>query len=63
MRLHPEGKGKKKSSLVIFPELSITGYPPEDLLLKRHFIDDNLEALSRVIENTKDIAAVVGFVD
>lgn len=54
---------EKKSSLVIFPELSITGYPPEDLLLKRHFIDDNLEALSRVIENTKDIAAVVGFVD
>ncbi|MBI1812093.1 MAG: NAD+ synthase [Nitrospirae bacterium] len=54
---------EKKSSLVIFPELSITGYPPEDLLLKRHFIDDNLEALSMVIENTKDIAAVVGFVD
>jgi len=54
---------EKQSSLVIFPELSITGYPPEDLLLKRHFIDDNLEALSRVIENTKDIAAVVGFVD
>ncbi|HBG93344.1 MAG: NAD+ synthase [Nitrospirae bacterium GWF2_44_13] len=54
---------EKKSSLVIFPELSITGYPPEDLLLKRHFIDDNLEALSRVIENTKDITAVVGFVD
>ncbi|MCX5718312.1 MAG: NAD+ synthase [Nitrospirae bacterium] len=54
---------EKKSSLVIFPELSITGYPPEDLLLKRHFIGDNLEALSRVIENTKDIAAVVGFVD
>lgn len=54
---------EKKSSLVIFPELSITGYPPEDLLLKRHFIDDNLEALNSVIENTKDIAAVVGFVD
>lgn len=54
---------EKKSSLVIFPELSITGYPPEDLLLKRHFIDGNLEALNRVIENTKDIAAVVGFVD
>jgi NAD+ synthase (glutamine-hydrolysing) len=54
---------EKKSSLVIFPELSITGYPPEDLLLKQHFIDDNLEALSRVIENTEDIAAVVGFAD
>jgi NAD+ synthase (glutamine-hydrolysing) len=54
---------EKKSPLVVFPELSITGYPPEDLLLKRHFVDDNLEALISVIENTKDIAAVVGFVD
>ncbi len=54
---------EQNSNMVVFPELAITGYPPEDLLLKRHFIDDNLEALSRVIENTKDIAAVVGFVD
>ncbi|PIP69817.1 MAG: NAD+ synthase, partial [Nitrospirae bacterium CG22_combo_CG10-13_8_21_14_all_44_11] len=54
---------EQNSGVVVFPELAITGYPPEDLLLKQHFIDDNLEALSRVIENTKDIAAVVGFVD
>lgn len=54
---------EQNSDVVVFPELAITGYPPEDLLLKHHFIDDNLEALSRVIENTKDIAAVVGFVD
>jgi NAD+ synthase (glutamine-hydrolysing) len=54
---------EQDSGVVVFPELAITGYPPEDLLLKQHFIDDNLEALSRVVENTKDIAAVVGFVD
>mgnify|MGYP001573069623 FL=1 len=54
---------EQNSGVVVFPELAITGYPPEDLLLKQHFIDDNLEALSRVVENTKDIAAVVGFVD
>ena len=29
---------QKRSDLVVFPELSITGYPPEDLVLKRHFI-------------------------
>ena len=54
---------EQNSDVVVFPELAITGYPPEDLLLKHHFIYDNLEALIRVIENTKDIAAVVGFVD
>ncbi|MDI6744846.1 MAG: NAD+ synthase [Thermodesulfovibrionales bacterium] len=58
------GKAKAQSAaIVVFPELAVTGYPPEDLLLKQHFIDDNLAALSRVIESTKDIAAVVGFVD
>ncbi|MBI3593176.1 MAG: NAD+ synthase, partial [Nitrospirae bacterium] len=55
--------GKQDSGIVVFPELAITGYPPEDLLLKHHFIDDNLDALNKIIENTKDITAVVGFVD
>ena len=54
---------EQDSGVVVFPELAITGYPPEDLLLKQHFIDDNLKALDTVIENTKDITAVVGFVD
>ncbi len=54
---------EQNSGVVVFPELAITGYPPEDLLLKHHFIDDNLKALDMVIENTKDITAVVGFVD
>ncbi|MDP1759698.1 MAG: nitrilase-related carbon-nitrogen hydrolase, partial [Thermodesulfovibrionales bacterium] len=54
---------EQNSGVVVFPELAITGYPPEDLLLKQHFIDDNLKALDMVIENTKDITAVVGFVD
>ena len=38
------------ADLVIFPELAITGYPPEDLLLKQSFVDDNLAALDRVRE-------------
>ena len=49
--------------LVCFPELSITGYPPEDLLLKPQFIEDNLKALKKIIPKTGGLTAVVGFVD
>jgi NAD+ synthase (glutamine-hydrolysing) len=49
--------------LVAFPELAITGYPPEDLLLKDRFVAENLEALARVARATGEVAAVVGFVD
>jgi len=51
------------ADIVTFPELALTGYPPEDLLLKPQFIDANLDALQRVIAETADITAVVGFVD
>src|SRR5678815_628051 len=51
------------ADLVAFPELALTGYPPEDLLLKPHFVRDNLEALERVIASTRDVIVVVGFVD
>jgi len=51
------------ADLVAFPELAITGYPPEDLLLRRSFVQDNVEALKQVVEGTHGIAAVVGFVD
>jgi NAD+ synthase (glutamine-hydrolysing) len=49
--------------LAVFPELAITGYPPEDLLLKPRFVADNLEALEKVAARTGRCAAVVGFVD
>ena len=48
--------------VVSFPELTITGYPPEDLLLRPRFIADNLEALDSVLEACHGITAVVGFV-
>ncbi|MFA6215585.1 MAG: NAD+ synthase [Patescibacteria group bacterium] len=54
---------KKKVDLVVFPELTITGYPPKDLLLKAKFINDNKKKLAKIIEETKNIAVVVGFVD
>src|SRR6185436_13002078 len=49
--------------LVAFPELAIPGYPPEDLLFKRAFIDANLKALDEVTRASRGITAVVGFVD
>jgi len=49
--------------LLTFPELAITGYPPEDLLLKPQFIKQNRESLDKIIEHCSDIVVVVGFVD
>jgi NAD+ synthase (glutamine-hydrolysing) len=53
---------KAKADLVAFPELAITGYPPEDLLLKARFIEDNRRALQEVVRHCRGIAAVVGYV-
>jgi NAD+ synthase (glutamine-hydrolysing) len=49
--------------VVVFPELAVTGYPPEDLLLKPSFIRDNLRHRDRVVEASRGIAVVGGFVD
>ena len=51
------------ADLVAFPELFLTGYPPEDLLLKPSFIRDNLRQLEKVAAAARGIAVVVGFVD
>jgi NAD+ synthase (glutamine-hydrolysing) len=49
--------------IIAYPELSITGYPPEDLVLKPRFVADNRAALDRFAARTGGCAAVVGFVD
>jgi NAD+ synthase (glutamine-hydrolysing) len=49
--------------LAVFPELTVTGYPPEDLVLKPRFVAANREALDKVAARTGRCAAVVGFVD
>ena len=49
--------------IVAFPELSITGYPPEDLVMKPGFVADNEAALAKLAARTRHCAAVVGFVD
>jgi NAD+ synthase (glutamine-hydrolysing) len=52
-----------QADIVCFPELVITGYPPEDLVLKPSFVRDNLAQLDVIARATRGIAAVVGFVD
>jgi NAD+ synthase (glutamine-hydrolysing) len=54
---------KTGADIVAMPELAITGYPPEDLLLKSHFVRDNLRALNQVVAGSAGIIAIVGFVD
>jgi NAD+ synthase (glutamine-hydrolysing) len=49
------------AQLVLFPELALTGYPPEDLLLKEHFLRDTRAALDRIAAATTGIVALVGF--
>jgi len=52
------------SDVVVFPELALTGYPPEDLVLRPAFVDDNLRALSALAaDTTGGCPIVVGFVD
>ncbi|HTZ62511.1 MAG TPA: NAD+ synthase [Solirubrobacteraceae bacterium] len=49
------------AELVAFPELALTGYPPEDLLLRRHFLDDTLVALEALAREVRDTTAIVGY--
>lgn len=49
--------------VIVFPELAVTGYPPEDLLLKPQFIDDNLDAVRKIKAIVNDFVVIVGFVD
>lgn len=53
----------QRVDLVLFPELTIPGYPPEDLLLKPSFIEANRGCLDELLPHTRGITAVVGFVD
>ena len=48
--------------LIVFPEMSLCGYPPEDLLLLPHFIDDLDRELKTIVDNTKGIAVIIGTV-
>jgi NAD+ synthase (glutamine-hydrolysing) len=51
------------AQVLVLPELALTGYPPEDLVLKSGFVAANLRALNEVAARTGDLLTVVGFVD
>jgi len=51
------------ADIVVFPELAVTGYPPEDLLLKPQFVEDNIRHLKSIARKARSITAVIGFVD
>ncbi len=52
---------RRGCELVLFPELALTGYPPEDLLLKEHFLGETGRALERLAAEAQDVIALVGF--
>jgi NAD+ synthase (glutamine-hydrolysing) len=51
------------ADLAVFPELTITGYPPEDLLSRPAFVAENLAVFDRLAGSTRSCVAVIGFVD
>jgi NAD+ synthase (glutamine-hydrolysing) len=51
------------ASLVVFPELSLIGYPPKDLLLKSRFVADNLAALDEIAGQVHGVDVIVGYAD
>src|SRR5687767_3268256 len=51
------------ADLVAFPELALTGYPPEDLLLRASFLEANRKALLDLQPHTRGLTAIIGFVD
>lgn len=51
------------ADLVAFPEMAITGYPPEDLLFQSSFIEGNLQKMHQVVANSLGITVIVGFAD
>jgi len=58
---HIEKAAAGGADIIIFPELALTGYPPEDLLLKTAFISENLKYIDKISKVVGDIIAIVGF--
>ena len=54
---------ERGAAMVVFPELSIVGYPPKDLLLKPSFVDDNIAAVQRLASHVSGIDVIVGYAE
>ena len=61
MRSIYEDAMKENVDLLVFPELAVCGYPPEDLLIKRHFIEDNQSSVEKLAKGCPDTTIVVGY--
>jgi NAD+ synthase (glutamine-hydrolysing) len=55
--------GRFRADIIAFPELALTGYPPEDLIFKPQFISDNMAELKKIGARTYGITVITGFVD
>lgn len=63
IREYIERSRSLEADLVAFPEMAVTGYPPQDLLYEKAFVRRNKEMLEEIIKNNVDIVGIVGFVD
>ncbi|MFQ5671698.1 MAG: NAD+ synthase [Nitrospinales bacterium] len=54
---------RRQADVILFPEMVLTGYPPEDLLLKRDFVSRSARALERVVPFCKGLTALIGCVE
>lgn len=54
---------KEGAEIVLFSELTVTGYSPRDLIQKSHFIEDNYKILEEIAKETSSIPAIVGYID
>lgn len=58
------GRARKDGTdVLVFPELAVTGYPPEDLVFRKRFVRENREALRAVARLCRGLLCIVGFVD
>ena len=60
---HIDNAQKNNVKIIAFPELAVTGYPPEDLLLKPAFVEENLKYLEKIRNISGNFVVVIGFVN
>ncbi len=63
MRAMHADAAKLGADVLIFTEMCVCGYPPEDLLLKKHFLDDNSSAVEQFAADCADMTIIVGFAE
>ena len=63
MRVFMQKADTVGADILVFPELALTGYPPEDLLLKPHFVQDNVSVMRELAACTDNAVVIAGFVD